>query len=147
MKYLLIIASWVLFMQSSYAQNSTKLLNDYLQVKNALVKDDFSSALEAAKTFDSDLKAEAEFKEKKELLKAADKMIKAKDIEGIRAVFNTVSVHLWKLVKRSKDIKGPVYYQYCPMKKAYWLSTEKTIENPYYGASMLHCGSVRETKE
>lgn len=40
-----------------------------------------------------------------------------------------------------------VYYQYCPMKKAYWLSMEKEIKNPYYGSSMLTCGKVIETKK
>ncbi|MAQ74933.1 MAG: hypothetical protein CL613_01215 [Aquimarina sp.] len=32
------------------------------------------------------------------------------------------------------------------MKKAYWLSKEKDIKNPYYGSSMLTCGKVAETK-
>ncbi|RYF85874.1 MAG: DUF3347 domain-containing protein, partial [Chitinophagaceae bacterium] len=39
----------------------------------------------------------------------------------------------------------PVYVQYCPMKKATWLSSEKQIRNPYYGSSMLTCGEVTET--
>ncbi|RYF87461.1 MAG: DUF3347 domain-containing protein, partial [Chitinophagaceae bacterium] len=39
----------------------------------------------------------------------------------------------------------PIYLQYCPMKKASWLSSEKQIRNPYYGSSMLTCGEVTET--
>jgi hypothetical protein len=35
--------------------------------------------------------------------------------------------------------------QYCPMKKASWLSDSKDIRNPYYGANMLDCGSVKTT--
>jgi hypothetical protein len=31
------------------------------------------------------------------------------------------------------------------MKKAYWISEEKGIENPYYGTGMLTCGKVTET--
>ena len=37
----------------------------------------------------------------------------------------------------------PVYVQYCPMAKGQWLSDEKEIKNPYYGNSMLTCGSVK----
>jgi Cu(I)/Ag(I) efflux system membrane fusion protein len=30
-------------------------------------------------------------------------------------------------------------------KGAYWLSNEKKVRNPYYGASMLSCGQVKAT--
>ena len=30
------------------------------------------------------------------------------------------------------------------MKKAYWVSQESEIKNPYYGSSMLSCGKVIE---
>jgi hypothetical protein len=33
------------------------------------------------------------------------------------------------------------------MAKANWLSDQKEIANPYYGNSMLTCGSVKETLE
>ena len=31
---------------------------------------------------------------------------------------------------------------YCPMAKKSWLQAGKTIANPYYGASMLRCGTI-----
>jgi len=81
------------------------------------------------------------------LLKATEKMSKANGIEKQRAVFNDVSTTIWKVVKKADKVEQPVYYQYCPMKKAYWLSKEKEIKNPYYGSSMLTCGNVAETKK
>ncbi|HNK84737.1 MAG TPA: mercury transporter, partial [Flavobacteriales bacterium] len=41
----------------------------------------------------------------------------------------------------------PIYLDHCPMYNggADWLSREKAIKNPYYGSSMLTCGSVKET--
>jgi Cu(I)/Ag(I) efflux system membrane fusion protein len=49
------------------------------------------------------------------------------------------------------NIKSPIetlYVQKCPMansnKGAVWLSTEKEVKNPYYGDTMLTCGSVIE---
>ena len=49
------------------------------------------------------------------------------------------------VAKAVKLTDAPVYKAYCPMKKAYWLSAEKEIKNPYYGSAMLSCGSVMET--
>jgi hypothetical protein len=31
------------------------------------------------------------------------------------------------------------------MKKASWLSSEKTIKNPYFGSAMLSCGELTNT--
>ncbi len=49
---------------------------------------------------------------------------------------------LAKVVKLSEE---PLYLDYCPMKKSSWLSNDKAIKNPYFGSSMLTCGSVKET--
>jgi hypothetical protein len=38
-----------------------------------------------------------------------------------------------------------VYYDCCPMAKAYWVSEEGNIVNPYLGQSMPTCGSVKDT--
>jgi len=43
---------------------------------------------------------------------------------------------------------GDAYELFCPMafdnKGATWLQAEETVNNPYFGASMLRCGEVRE---
>lgn len=130
-----------------FSQNTTKLLNNYINVKNALVSADEKGAAKAISTLYESIKAENNFTEKDALLKATEKMSKAKGIEKQRAVFNDVSTTIWKVVKKADKVEQPVYYQYCPMKKAYWLSKEKEIKNPYYGSSMLTCGNVAETKK
>lgn len=68
----------------------------------------------------------------------------AKSIEKQRDSFKEVSKKMYELIKISKPTE-PVYYQYCPMANASWLSQESTIKNPYYGAQMLNCGSTVET--
>lgn len=130
-----------------FSQNTTKLLNNYINVKNALVSADEKGAIKAISTLHESIKAESNFAEKEVLLKATEKMSKANGIEKQRAVFNDVSTTIWKVVKKADKVEQPVYYQYCPMKKAYWLSKEKEIKNPYYGSSMLTCGNVAETKK
>ena len=38
-----------------------------------------------------------------------------------------------------------VYYQYCPMQDAYWVSKESKVKNHYYDSQILTCGKVVET--
>lgn len=145
MKKNLLIAI-VLIGYSAFAQNTTTLFNNYISVKNALVNSDTKTASQKINSFYLNIKEESNFKQKETLLKSTEKMVKATSIEKQREAFNTVSTIVWDIVKNSEKLDQTVYYQYCPMKKTYWLSTEKEIENPYYGAAMLSCGSVVETK-
>jgi hypothetical protein len=139
---------WVmLFSFSAFAQNTNDLFNNYINVKNALVNSDSKTASQAIETFYQSLKSAQNFAQKDELLRAAEKLNKANNLEKQRASFNDVSTQMWKLVKGSDKVSQTVYYQYCPMKKAYWLSKEKDIKNPYYGSSMLTCGKIAETKK
>lgn len=143
----LVLIGLMLFGYSAFAQNISNLLNKYISVKNALVNSDAKEANTTISTFYEAIKSEENFTQKNDLLKATDKLSKAgNNLEKQRAAFNDVSTVLWKVVKSSDKVNQPVYYQYCPMKKAYWLSKEKEIKNPYYGSSMLTCGKVAETK-
>ena len=136
----------MLFGFTTFAQNTPNLLNSYLAIKNALVLSDQKTAKAAITEFQKKITAEKTFSQKKDLQIAIDKMANVNSLEKERAAFNEVSTLFWKVVKSADMASTPVYYQYCPMKKAYWLSIEKDIKNPYYGASMLTCGKVVETK-
>ena len=132
---------------SATAQNTSTLLNNYIGVKNALVNSDSKAASQAIITFYQSIKSEENLPAKAELVKATEKLQKAGDnIDEERAAFNDVSTIMWDMVKDAKNVNETVYYQYCPMKKAYWLSREKEIENPYYGSTMLSCGKIVEIK-
>ena len=147
MKKLIVAMTVMLFGFSAFAQNTGNLLNNYISVKNALVSSDSKAASTAISALNEAVKSEGDFAQKAELQKATDKLSKAgNNLEKQRAAFNDVSTVLWEVVKSSDKVNQPVYYQYCPMKKAYWLSKEKEIKNPYYGSSMLTCGKVTETK-
>lgn len=81
---------------------------------------------------------------------AASKAVKdiesAADLKSQRIAFSALSDEMAVLVMG--NIKsGMIYKDYCPMALgggAYWLSSEKEIQNPYYGDKMLKCGSVKE---
>lgn len=147
MKKLFFAWATMLVGHSVLAQNTDNLLNNYISVKNALITGDNKTALQAANTLYQSVKSEGSFAQKGDLLSATEKLSKAGSIEKQRAVFNEVSTIMWTLIKAAPKVNHEVYYQYCPMKKSYWLSNEKTIKNPYYGSSMLTCGKVIETKE
>lgn len=137
----------ILFGYSAFAQKTKTHFDNYINVKTTLVNSDSKAASTAISTFYEAVKSDGNFALKADLLKATEMLSKTSSIEKQRAAFNDVSVAMWKLVKSSDQIEQEVYYQYCPMKKAYWLSNEKAIKNPYYGSSMLTCGNVTETNK
>lgn len=138
-----------IFTKTVSAQENHKesLLSAYYGIKNALVNADAATASAKAGEFMSQLKA-AEISENKDnLLSAAAKIAENKDLVKQREAFAGLSADFFKLAQTAKLSAQPVYYQYCPMKKSYWLSASKDIKNPYYGKQMLTCGRVEETIE
>lgn len=78
-------------------------------------------------------------------LKANVKIIsETQEIKKQREAFKSVSKSIYEIIKVSKPTEA-VYYQYCPMQDANWLSKENTVKNPYYGSQMLTCGKTIET--
>ena len=79
----------------------------------------------------------------------ATKIGAASDIDAQRILFSDLSNDMIARVKSTGLNSGEIYVEYCPMalndKGTSWLSNEKEIKNPYFGASMLTCGEVKET--
>ena len=143
------------FIQKSFAQDTTnqtqlsQLLNSYYQVKNALIEGNSNTAaLEAEsflKTANGISNRTISEGSRNALVKDAGVISDSKDIKKQREVFANFSTNMYALAKSLKLTTEPIYYQYCPMKKAYWLSSDKAVKNPYYGSAMLTCGKVTET--
>jgi Cu(I)/Ag(I) efflux system membrane fusion protein len=78
----------------------------------------------------------------------ADKLSKATDLEEQREIFESISISMIELVESFdiENVENKLYVQHCPMafdnKGADWISNSDKILNPYFGASMLRCGSV-----
>ena len=130
------------------------LLPDYYRIKEALVKNHPGAAAAAAADFTRSAEALA-------LSKSAPKQKKSSTLHS-RMIDDAITIAATqnlaeqsssfqslsqKLITLSKGAKlpQPAYIAYCPMKKAYWLSNEKEIENPYYGSEMLTCGNITGT--
>jgi len=140
------------FAQTGFAQHehttdkAPGLLPSYYNVKDALVTGD--AALAATKAAEL-VRAIADTDEKtinksakESLLKHAGMIAASKDIKNQREHFQAVSEDVIALTKTAKLSDAPAYQMYCPMKKSNWLSSEKTVKNPYYGSAMLTCGKV-----
>jgi hypothetical protein len=68
------------------------------------------------------------------------------DIEHQREHFESLSKNLYEMLKGLKINTSIVYMDYCPMKKAYWLSETSAIKNPYYSDKMMAtCGKATAT--
>ena len=137
-------------------ESYTQLLASYYNIKDALVKTDAITAATKAGEFvitmtaiDMKTLSEADHTAfmglNEKLLSDAGHISDSKDIKKQREYFQTFSDNLSVLAKAVKLSEQPVYQQYCPMKKAFWLSSEATVKNPYYGNAMLTCGKVTAT--
>ncbi len=71
--------------------------------------------------------------------------LKGKDLKGQRGVLKTLSARVIELMRASPPAEQSLFVAHCPMAKADWLQTSKTINNPYYGQDMLGCGEITGT--
>lgn len=142
-------------------QNQLKTTFDnYLVVKDALVKDDSKKVVEGARQLLNslnliDMKLLKDNNEQnhwmkleKELKYSTKSIIEVSNLEEQRNHFKYLSSHL-SIAIQLYGVNEKVYNQFCPMannnKGAYWLSKEEQILNPYFGEDMLKCGEIIQT--
>lgn len=132
------------------------ILDAYYTIKDALVKSDATASANGAAQLVVSMKAvemgKMEMKQHMEFMKVnakiiddAQKIANSKDLKKQREIFQSLSENFYVMAKGVKLSNEPIYQQYCPMKKAAWLSNESSVKNPYYGSSMLTCGNVQDT--
>lgn len=141
------------------AASIKKIVEHYLHLKNALANDKPKDAAAAGKemvkaigTVDKSLLTAEQKKLYEDIEDDAREHAEhigenAGNIEHQREHFDILSKDLYDVVKAFGS--GQVLYKdFCPMyndkKGAMWLSETKKINNPYYGKTMLTCGSVQE---
>lgn len=158
MKLLVFIFISFTFMYVAKGDSSSfdSLISKYIKIKDALIIGDESLVNKEAKEFVLLITSkpfEISSLEKATLNTKIDKITKAArsvgendNIESSRTEFNQFSSLVWDLVSLSNAKLKDIYYFYCPMKKAYWISTENKVQNPYYGKKMLSCGSLKDKK-
>ena len=141
------------------AASLKEIVDHYLHIKNALFTDNGAEAAsgaksmaEAMKGLDKSLlsadqkaaydKSTAELKEH-----AAHIADNGNKIDFQRSHFAMMSEEIYELVKNF-GAGRPLYHEHCPMamdnKGAMWISENKEVKNPYFGAKMPTCGTIEE---
>ena len=131
-------------------------LTPYLKMKDAFVASDAQKVsslsqetleiLEPVSNSDLGKMEQTHISKIKKILKS---ITENNDIENQRGHFVVLNQNFVPFIKTIEGHNQKVYVQKCPMannnKGASWISKESDIKNPYYGGSMLTCGSVIET--
>jgi hypothetical protein len=159
MTILMSLLSLVALPVAAFSQDNTSISVDWLvkyyNVKDALVNSNATEAANAAKELSTLIKTlpvnktgadqVPDYKELQQKISAdASNLAATKDLVKQRVAFQALSESVITLIKTQKQ-SVPAYIMYCPMKKAYWVSKVEQIKNPYYGSSMLTCGSITQT--
>ena len=147
------------------------VMNNYFEIKNALVNDDSSAAKLAAAKFvastdsvpitdvsNGDSQVVATIRQQLGDIKSnASPIAQEGSMADMRKDFSMVSEFLYPFLKTVGYEGQKIYWQNCPMafgddKPANWLSTTSEINNPYLGmhhpefkSSMLHCGETMDS--
>lgn len=137
------------------------IIDAYFISQAALVKDDFKESKTALfamnivlsatipKSFDLSEKATEKWNEiRDKLISDTEHAQHWKSIDEVRLSFNGVSQSMLVLEQSFGHESEESYYEiFCPMAfnktGASWLSKEKDVNNPYFGASTLKCGEVK----
>lgn len=116
----------------------------YLLIQAALAGDSLKGVPKAAATI---AKTARDNKLPAAISEAAEKVRQAADIQTARAAFKELSDALIAHRQTDQALAGQFYVVHCPMafdnQGANWLQATQTVSNPYFGASMLRCGAVK----
>jgi len=145
-----------------FQQQLNTVFDKYLALKDALVNDNATIAQKSASELMKLIgKVDMKLLTNKEA--HTHWMAITKEISNSSKLINSTSVidnqrinfiNLSKSISKAVEVFGinkKVYQQFCPManndKGAIWLSSNEKIMNPYFGASMLSCGTVQKIIE
>lgn len=133
---------------------SQVILNDYFNLKDALVSDDNAKAKELGATLAKSFGnlnvsnyTDAQKADLKDIIEDAvehAEHISESDIDHQREHFKILSKDVTDMVAIT-GTENTLYQQFCPMYDggSAWLSMSKDVKNPYYGSKMLKCGKVQ----
>ncbi len=152
-----LIAFMMISSQSSHGQDAAqaqrdRLFNAYMEVKKDITDENFAGGKGHVVQLEKEvqnfrlkglqLDDMMRLKKVSQTMKSDAASLKsAEDMKAMKASFSAVTQSLFTIMETMKCTDEAVYLQYCPMEKAYWLSYEKEIENPY-AASMRNCGQL-----
>lgn len=146
MKRLVIVLGFAMLavaQRVSAADLPAALIDPYLQVQVALSSDQFNGIAGQAQAIEK--AATALGKDAEAIVTTSKKLGAAKDLAAARTAFGEVSDAIESYATKTKSTyPAGVRVAYCPMADKPWLTKDKEIRNPYYGAAMSTCGSFKK---
>ncbi|MCA0933912.1 efflux RND transporter periplasmic adaptor subunit [Lutimonas saemankumensis] len=151
-----------LIVSEKFQEQLKIVFNEYIHLKDALVKEDSKSTSASASTLlnnlsEVDMKLLSDNKAHNhwmsiegDIKSSATPISMSSNIKEQREHFKLLSSHLINAVQLF-GINEKIYVEFCPMADnnngAYWLSKEEKVINPYFGEAMLTCGEVKQVIE
>ena len=141
-------------MGSEQNASSEIILEDYFNLKNALVQDDNNKAQKLGGALAKSLGnlnrsayTESQQVTLTDIIEDAiehSEHISESDIAHQREHFKILSKDITDMIAITGS-ENTLYEQFCPMYDGgtAWLSTKEEVRNPYYGSKMLKCGKVQ----
>ena len=135
------------------------IVSEYLAVQVALADDDLERAKTSAEAltdavvavaFERPTALKQAWSESSVALRGHGQHVsKAETLEDAREGFEPLSEAVIRLLVRfGNPLEGSIHLAHCPMASrnegALWLQGSETVDNPYFGASMLDCGEIRK---
>ena len=124
-----------------------QLLTPYLATQKSLAGDDLNASKEGGSAMVDTINSFSKDGSML-LINAAQMIADAPDMKSAREAFLPISD---VLISTAKEIElsdeSGIYLAYCPMafknKGGAWLQDEAVLANPYFGAMMLRCGTIK----
>lgn len=120
-------------------------MNHYIAVQETLAAD----SMEGVAAHAGELAAQLSSLDDAEAAAAAQAIADNGDIDAARRHFETVSIAVLDRLRTHGVEEGEYHEAHCRMafgnRGASWVQADTTVNNPYYGATMLRCGEIRET--
>lgn len=126
-----------------FAQPVQAVYDNYITVQGVLAKDSLEGVSKAATAMAKSIQGDSAKALSSKVAQQAEALSKAKDLASARDAFKNLSDSLIQHLSSQKAAAGVYHVAYCPMAKASWIQTSKTVLNPYMGSSMLHCGQLK----
>ena len=140
----LLITPTVRAADSSAMMEPVKSVYDhYLKIQTELAKDSLKGLDEHANAIAKAVKGDDMKMLPSDVATQAETLAQAKDLKAAREAFKPLSASLIKYLADKKAPNGTYHEVYCPMVKASWLQSGKSIKNPYMGSEMLSCGVLK----
>lgn len=126
-----------------FMQPVQSVFDSYIAVQSGLAQDSIEGLAKTATDMAKAIRGDSMQMLSPKVAEQAEALAQAKDLQTARTAYKVLSQSLIKYVKSQKLPAGSYYEAYCPMAKASWLQTDKTILNPYMGKGMIHCGVIK----